>query len=619
MCGISGYYQFETERKVEMSRIKNMLDTLFHRGPDGEGMFVHNNIALGHRRLAIIDLATGDQPMFSDDKSKVLVFNGEIYNYIELREELINLGYKFHTNSDTEVLLNAYSHWGVGCLSKLNGCWAFALWDENIKQLLLSRDRIGEKPLFYSMFDNTLVFGSEIKCLVAYGIPKEINNEFIEIYLTLGYIPTPYTFFKGIKKLRQGHYILANANGLIERKYWDFPSIDEANMLNNDKLVYDEFEFLLKDSVKIRMRSDVPYGAFLSGGLDSSSVVAIMSETSAFPVETFTIGFNDQAYDERNLANEVVRKFSTNHHERLVQQDTFDEALENVIYHYDEPFGDSSAIPSGYLAKYASEKVKMVLTGDGGDEVLSGYNSYLGLKLTSKYQKIPSFLRKGIPSFLDFMARPVKGEARYRLNRLRNICYSGNMDFNSRMIEKMAWTRVDDIKGIVADFHEKQFPVEEFINDLMKGCSFKDDFYKMMYLQFRLPLPDDMLAKVDRMTMAHSLEARIPFLDHRLIEFMINVHKDVKLPGSERKSVLKNTIGKQLPAALINAPKKGFVVPVREWFRDSSLETQLSGLYNEDFGLNMGLIKKIVSNNSLGEVDNGNFIWMLFVLKKFLL
>jgi asparagine synthase (glutamine-hydrolysing) len=618
MCGITGYFHFEKERKVSSEKVKGMANTLIHRGPDGEGFFVSNNIALGHRRLAIIDLTTGDQPMYSEDKNIALVFNGEIYNYIELREELKLLGCHFHTSSDTEVVIKAYQTWGIDCHQKFNGCWAFALWDEFNQQLILSRDRIGEKPLYYSIFDNTIVFGSEIKSLLAYGIPKQIAFEFIGIYLTLGYLPAPYSFFKNIKKLKQGHYLLADANGISEKKYWDLPLSVEGNMLTNSKQVYYEFEYLLKDSVKKRMRSDVPYGAFLSGGLDSSSIVAIMSEISTFPVETFTIGFEEQSFDERDLAYKVALKFKTNHHTKIVHQELFEEALEKVLYNYDEPFGDSSSIPSGYVAKYARESVKMVLTGDGGDEVLSGYNSYVGLKLTSRYRLLPSFLRAGIPTLLDALMMPIKGEMRYRLNRLRNNCYSGNMDFNRRMIEKMAWTRVDDIKAILKAFPEKQFPVEEFINDLMKGCSYKDDFYKMMYLHLKLTLPDNMLVKVDRMTMSHSLEARIPFLDHRLVEYMVNVHKDVKLPDSERKSVLINTIGRKLPDSLLHAPKKGFVVPVREWFKDKSFNARLSTLYEEDYGLDKSAIQKIVLNNAKGDQDNGNFIWMLFVLRSFL-
>lgn len=615
MCGITGIYHYDTSRDVDPAVLKKMTDSLVHRGPDGEGYYIKNNIGLGHRRLSIIDLQTGDQPMYSGDGNIALIFNGEIYNYIELREELKKSGYVFHTTSDTEVIIISYRHWGVECLTKFNGCWAFALWDESKKQLFLSRDRIGEKPLYYSVLENTFVFGSEIKSLLAFGIARQPALELTGLYLTFGYIPAPYSFVKNIYKLKPGHYIIVDDKGFVEKQYWDLPLFDEDNMQTKKNLVYEEFEYLLRDSVKIRMRSDVPFGAFLSGGLDSSSIVALMSELSDFPVETFTIGFAEKSFDERSLAKEVAIKFRTNHHEKIVQQDTFDEALAKVLYYYDEPFGDSSAIPSGYVAKFAREKVKMVLTGDGGDEVLSGYNAYLGLKITSRYRKIPGFIRREIPFVLDMAIKPLTGNIRYKLNRLRNVCNTGNMDFEKRMIEKMAWTKYDDVKAIYSSLPNEQIHPEEFLSGLMKNCPYKDEFYRMMYEHFKLSLPDDMLVKVDRMTMANSLEARIPFLDHRLIEFMVKVHKDVKLPGSERKSILKNTVGKKLPASLLRASKKGFVVPVREWFKDKNFENKLAKLYQDPSGLNNGLIKNIIDDNRNGVTDNGNFIWMLFVLK----
>ncbi|MEO6837232.1 MAG: asparagine synthase (glutamine-hydrolyzing), partial [Ginsengibacter sp.] len=372
MCGIAGYLHFDKERNSDPALIKKMADIISYRGPDGEGYYVHKNIAFGHRRLSIIDLSTGNQPMFSDDKSIVLIFNGEIYNYIELREELKKSGYSFKTTSDSEVIIQAYREWGIDCQNKFNGMWAFALWDENKQQLLLSRDRIGEKPLHYGIVDNTLVFGSEIKCLFAYGFPQKIDQELLEIYLTLKYIPAPFTFFENIKKLKAGYCLIIRGQDIKEYQYWDLPEIDETNMIENKKEVYENFENLFKDSVKLRMRSDVPYGAFLSGGLDSSSIVALMSKISSFPVETFTIGFKEKSYDERHLALLVANEYRTNHHEHVVEPETFTESLNNIVYHYDEPFGDSSAIPTGYVSKFASSKVKMVLTGDGGDEVLSG-------------------------------------------------------------------------------------------------------------------------------------------------------------------------------------------------------------------------------------------------------
>lgn len=309
MCGIAGIFHFDSSRSVNELLLKKMTNCLSHRGPDGEGFFIKDSIGLGHRRLTIIDLSTGDQPMFNEDKSIAIIFNGEIYNYVELKDELKKLGCKFFTNSDTEVIIRAYQTWGVDCQNKLNGMWAFALWDERKNQLFISRDRIGEKPLFYSVHDNTFLLGSEIKSILAYGIPKIPNLELTELYLTLGYIPAPYTFYKNISKLRAGHYLIVSPNSVQEKKYWDLPEIDEGNMISDKKTVNETFENLLKDSVKIRMRSDVPFGAFLSGGLDSASIVALMSEISREKVQTFTIGFKEKMFDERKLAALVAEKF----------------------------------------------------------------------------------------------------------------------------------------------------------------------------------------------------------------------------------------------------------------------------------------------------------------------
>ena len=613
MCGITGILHFDNERKADYEVIKKMTDIISYRGPDGEGYYLKNNLAFGHRRLSIIDLNTGEQPMFNEDKDLVLIFNGEIYNYIELREELKEYGYKFNTSSDSEVILKAYQKWGIDCQNKFNGMWAFALWDEKKQQLLLSRDRIGEKPLHYAIFDKTLVFGSEIKCVLTYGVPKILNSELLEIYLTLSYIPAPFTFYKHILKLKAGHCLIIQNNKVKEHQYWDLPEIDENNMITDKKKVHENFENLFTDSVKIRMRSDVSYGAFLSGGLDSSSIVALMSEISSLPVETFTIGFKEKSFDERDLALLISNKFKTNHHEYVVEPESFNESLNKISYHYDEPFGDSSAIPTGYVSKFAASKVKMVLTGDGGDEVLSGYTIYQGEKFSTLYQKLPSFIRTGIPSLITAISKPINGSLRYRLNRAQDVCNSSNMNFETRFLSKSASINLPLIKELIKDV--KTYPVEQFLNDFMKNCTYNDPFYKLMYLNFKLSLPDDMLVKVDRMSMANSLETRTPFLDFRLIEYMVKVDKNIKMDNFERKSVLRNTIGRKLPDALLNAPKKGFRIPLREWFKEDSFSDKLNDLESSMPYLNMEAIKKIIEINSKGEKDYGNFIWMLFILK----
>lgn len=620
MCGISGIFHFDPSRVADQSLLKKMTDTLSHRGPDGEGYYCKNNIGLGHRRLTIIDLSTGDQPKFNEDKSIALVFNGEIYNYVELKDELRKLGCNFHTSSDTEVIIRAYETWGIDCQNKFNGMWAFALWDEKKKWLFISRDRIGEKPLFYATHDNTFLFGSEIKSILAYGCPKVPNLELTELYLSLGYIPAPHTFYKNISKLQAGHYLIVSQNSvqtgrtpLEEKKYWDMPEIDEENMITDKGLVHETFEALLKDSVRIRMRSDVPFGAFLSGGLDSAGIVALMSEISKEPVKTFTIGSQEKMFDERKLAAQVAEKFRTEHSEYMIEQDGFDAAIQKVMYHFDEPFGDSSALPTGKVSEIAAQKVKMVLTGDGGDEVLSGYNSNRMEKFAEQYHRVPSFIRGSMPGLVNSAAHVFKGDNRYKLKQISKALEFSNKTFLDRLMAK-SWCSPRLINELIPR-SSNQVKLSDFLSGFFSKYPVKHPFYQLMLFQFKILLPDDFLAKVDRMSMAASLETRVPFLDHRLVEFMAKVHRDVKMEGYERKSVLRNTIGKRLPPALLRAPKRGFSIPLREWFKDKAFEPRLRSLYGSDFGLDPKAIRKITEDNNSGKADHGNLIWMLFVLK----
>lgn len=613
MCGIAGLLHFDKERKANPSLIKKMTDKVSYRGPDDTGYHLKNNLALGHHRLATIDLKTGEQPMYSSDKDIVLILDGEIYNYIEIREELKKLGYCFKTLSDTEVVIKAYKKWGIDCQNKFNGMWSFALWDEKEQKLFLSLDRMGEKPLHYAIVDNTLIFGSEIKSIIAYGFPKEPNLELLEIYLTFSFIPAPYTFYKNIHKLKPGHFLTIQNKNVKEQQYWDLPSIDENDMVVKEKDVHENFENLFTDSIKIRMTSNVRCGAFLSGGLDSASIVAVMSENSTAPIDTFTMGFNEKSFDERYLASLVAKKFKTNHHENVLNPDSFNQSVDKIAFHFDEPFGDSSAIPTGYVSKFASSKVKTVLTGDGGDEVLSGYTIYQGEKFASQYNKLPKSLRMGIPSFLSSISKPIKGTLRYKFNRIQNVISVSNQDFQSRFLSKSACIDVHLIKELVQN--KKTFPVEQFLNDFMKNCEYQDPFYKLMFLNFKLTLPGDTLVKIDRMSMAHSLETRMPFLDFRLIEYMVGVHKNIKMNNYERKSILRNTIGKRLPAILLSQPKKGFGIPLRKWFRENQFMESLNQLENTMPFLNKPTVQKIVSQNKNGEKDFGNFIWMLFILR----
>lgn len=614
MCGIAGIFHFGP-RSVNLDVLRSMTAAVAHRGPDADGSYSDGSVGFGHRRLSIIDLSTGQQPMLNQDGSLAITFNGEIYNYLELREELKGLGHRFQTGSDTEVILHAYEAWGVSCQNKFNGMWAFAIWDRRENQMFISRDRIGEKPLHYSVFDESLLFGSEIKSILAYGVPRVARMELLEIYLTLGYIPAPQTFYKDIYKLRPGHYLIVKDGKVNEHEYWTFPQVDEADMLTRDMDVYEEFSALLHDSVRLRMRSDVPFGAFLSGGLDSASVVSLMAKYTDHPVETFTIGFNEPAFDERALASDVARAFHTNHHEYVVRPEVFDESLKNTLHHYDEPFGDSSAIPTGHVCRYASQHVKMVLTGDGGDEVLSGYTVYQGEKFAGQYQRLPKMVQSLIPRVASLASLPFTGAVRYKLNRVSSVCSAAGTAFIPRLINKLAFVPPTIIRNAIEGARDV-WRMEDFLGDVLSRCRYQDPFYKLMYFQFMVTLPDQMLTKVDRMSMAHSLETRIPFLDYRLVEYMARVNKNIKMPGYKRKHVLRKTIATSLPPSLLSAPKKGFTVPLREWFKGDAFDSQLAQLPHIDIGLRNDVVQQVIDENRQGKHDNGNFIWMLFLLKK---
>ncbi|TAF67482.1 MAG: asparagine synthase (glutamine-hydrolyzing) [Cytophagales bacterium] len=617
MCGITGFVHFDTQKEASLASLKKMTDSIAHRGPDGEGFFCQNNIALGHRRLSIIDLNTGAQPMQSDEGTIQVVFNGEIYNYIELKEELRQLGHSFKTTSDTEVIIKAYQQWGIDFQNKLNGMWALALWDNQQKQLILSIDRMGEKPLYYTLYENTLLFGSEIKTLEAFGVPLALHWELAELYFSLLYIPAPFSFYKNIHKLQPAHCIIIRPfenNTIVQRPYWQLPACRDKDMRTDKAQVHRDFEALFYDAIRIRMRSDVPFGAFLSGGLDSSSIVALMSEIVNYPIQTFTIGFAEKEFDETALAAEVAQKFNTNHQVQIVTPTSFDEALQKIAHHYDEPFGDSSAIPTGYVSAFARKHVKMVLTGDGGDEVLSGYTTYQGEKFASQFQKLPRIFQKAIPKVANQIAKINKGNRiGYGMRRVQNLTEVSQQPFIDRLADKAGFYGKKIAKELTQ--HLPTIRIEDYLHDFYKDCPYEDNFYKMMYFNLKNSLPYDMLVKVDRMSMAHSLETRVPFLDYRLVELMVQVHKKVKMEGYERKSVLRKTVARKLPPNLLKAGKKGFGVPLREWFKDKSFEQRLDSL-KQDFGLHNPSIERIIRENNTGERDHGNLIWMLFILKK---
>jgi asparagine synthase (glutamine-hydrolysing) len=617
MCGIAGFVHADRDRPADPRRLRRMTDVVSYRGPDGDGFHVEGNVALGHRRLSIIDLTTGDQPMSSDDGTVTVSYNGEIYNYLELREELRSLGHVFRTESDTEVIIRAYQAWGPACQQRFNGMWAIALWDRARRRLLLSRDRLGEKPLHYAETDGTLLFASEMKSLFAWGLAPRQDPRWTEVFTCLSYLPAPHTFFHGVYKLPAGSCLIWEDGAYKVSTYWDLPATAEGDLRTDAAAVEQEFADLFTDSVRIRMRSDVPYGAFLSGGLDSSCIVAAMAGISSHAVKTFTVGFAEGRFDERPLARLVAAAFGTEHHEELVEPSVFEESLNQVRRHYDEPFGDASAIPTGLVAKCARRAVKMVLTGDGGDEALSGYTMYQGEKFAHRYGRLPRPVRSAVPALLGVLVPATRGRARFQANRWRSIAHSSAQQFDHRLIAKVAWADLRLIKSLLPASPDT-VPIEEFVADLMRRCPYRDPFYRLMYYHLKISLPDRMLVKVDRMSMAHSLEVRTPFLDHRLIELLAGTHKDVKMRGMERKSILRRTVARQLPAQLLRAPKKGFAVPLGAWFRERDFATYAAGLATPG-GLEVASVplQEVLDRNRRGEEDLGNLLWSLLLLDRF--
>ncbi|MCP4976130.1 MAG: asparagine synthase (glutamine-hydrolyzing) [Maribacter sp.] len=618
MCGIAGIFNFDLDRSISKDVLKRMADTIAHRGPDGEGYFIDAFVGLAHRRLSIIDLEGGNQPMFNERRDISIVFNGEIYNYIELKYELIKHGHSFVTTSDTEVIIKAYEQWGFACQEKLNGMWAFAIWDAREQHLFLSRDRLGEKPLNYMLYKNTFLFGSEIKSILAYTGDLEPDDEMHELYMFLGYIPAPYTYYKSIKKLAAGNFLVVKKNKVNEHTYWDLPDISENDLLKDKKQVTSRLNELLYDSVNIRMRSDVPYGAFLSGGLDSSCIVSTMSEISSHPVKTFTIGFNEKAFDERDNARIIADMFRTEHTEEIVDKSSLEQSIQKVLHHFDEPFADPAAIPTSFLAKSASQHVKMVLTGDGGDEVFAGYSNYQSELFAKKYQNsIPGFLKNVLPGMVGLMASVVTGNSRYKLNRIKRVLDSFNVSFDERLITKFVKIPPSEMKLLM---NNNYYPINDFISSTLNNCKLKDPFYRLNYFNLKISLPDQMLIKIDKTSMANSLETRAPLLDYRIVELMYQVDKSLKMPTYTDKGVkhmLKSVMKNKLPNEILNRRKQGFEVPLREWFKDRVFENVLNST-NSSIALNNTMIKKLIEENNKGQFDHGTLLWRILLLQRWM-
>ena len=614
MCGITGILNFNPSENVRLGMLKNMTDSINHRGPDDEGHYINNNLGLGFKRLSIIDLKSGHQPLSNKEKNIWITFNGEIYNYKSLRKELISKNYNFLTNSDTEVILNLYIEYGESCLKYLRGMFAFAIWDEIKNKLFVARDRLGIKPLYYSLNSNRLVWASEIKSILKTDIDPKLSLIGLDQYLTYGHTLRNSTIYKNIQKLNPGSYFSIEplkSSKVKIKKYWNLEFIPDYKKSKEDFI--EELDYELNESVKMRMISDVPLGAFLSGGIDSSSVVAMMSNNSDKPIKTFSIGFENQKFSELKYAKLVANKYSTDHNEFIVKPESVD-LLPKLVKSYDEPFADSSAIPTYYLSKYTREHVTVALSGDGGDELFAGYSSYNKMiRLNKSFLKnklIKGFL-SGINTLVPDYTNLKKWSYYFGVDIKYIGAYLGIFKFYERnnLYDHEISNKLDNYKS------------ENDKINIIKNKNY-DFISKMQYLDMNTYLVDDILRKVDIASMSNSLEVRVPILDHKVVELATSIPVQYKINNSGQKLIFKETVKNYLPNEIFSHKKQGFSLPLSVWFKDDlrtyvndSLNSSNCHLFNY---LDKREVRKIVKNHSKGIRDYSAKIWSLLFLEEWL-
>ncbi len=560
MCGIAGMVQTHPEGAVNEAVIHRMCEAIVHRGPDDEGIFVKGGVGLGMRRLSIIDLAGGHQPVFNEDKTVWIVFNGEIYNFLELRPELERRGHRFSTHSDTEVIVHLYEEYGAECVQKLRGMFAFALYDERVGRLLLVRDRLGKKPLHYAVQNGTLLFASEMKAILAVR-PElaKVDQSALLQYMYFGYIPDPATAFEPIRKLPPGHLLEFEKGKVQVRQYWDLPEYGTYDPASEEE-VLEELETRLAEAVRIRLIADVPLGAMLSGGTDSSTIVALMARASSQPVKTFSIGFQQAEFNEAPYARLVAEKFGTDHHELIVEPDLL-ETVTQLTGHLEEPFGDSSMLPTYFISCLARKHVKVALTGDGGDETFAGYDRYRIHLHDRAYERIPDWTKR---LYREHVHRWVP----YAMPG-RNLAYSISLPWQERYTEGVSFQSFQREMGILsADFVAANGAPLKVFREYLEKAPAHDPLSRVLYLDTKTYLPGDILTKVDRMSMATSLEARVPMLDHVFLEWVTALAPRWKMRNGSQKFILRKLAERVgVPKEVLNRPKRGFSLPLGYWMR----------------------------------------------------
>jgi asparagine synthase (glutamine-hydrolysing) len=610
MCGIAGF--FWTNRSAPAGLVKAMCDEIRHRGPDDEGYYVDGGCALGMRRLSIIDLATGHQPIANEDRSVWIVFNGEIYKYRELREDLERDGHEFRTHTDTETIIHLYEEYGAEALTRLRGMFALAIWDARRGRLLLARDRFGKKPLYYSIRPEGIYFASELSCLRQTEIPLDPDPEALRLYFQFNYIPDPYSAYRAVRRLPAGSWLAYDRDGTVTQgRYWTppIPAINSGPHSQADTAATIRRTF--DESVRIRMIADVPLGAFLSGGIDSSSVVASMALQSQEPIRTFSIGFEESAFNELPFAQMVAKKYKTDHHEIVVRPDSVS-LVQKLVDHFGEPFGDSSAIPTYIVSEFAARHVKVALSGDGGDELFGGYESFLAVNDWKRLDRIPQFARHVLHHVANLLPYSAYGKNYLRMISRPNAL-ERYFEFNyapyflrTRLLEP-GWMLPADVGFLRRTFAANLLP---------EGA---DILSQAMYFEGTANLTGDMLVKVDRMSMANSLEVRCPLLDHELAAAAASVPHAWKISNGGGKRILLQALGDRLPKELLSRSKMGFGVPLAVWFRNELREMLWDHLTSESFrGRGIAVqpfVRKLLEEHQSGRRDNNQWLWSLLMLE----
>jgi asparagine synthase (glutamine-hydrolysing) len=615
MCGIAGIVGAKNDAWIDRDIIHRMCQTMVHRGPDDEGTSVRGGAGLGMRRLSIIDVAGGHQPLFNENRTASVVFNGEIYNFLELRRELEGRGHHFSTHTDTEVIVHLYEEFGADCVHKLRGMFAFALFDEPHRRLLLARDRLGKKPLHYALSGDRLLFGSEIKAILA--VAPELsttNSQALLQYFYFGYIPDPFTAFSAIQKLPPGHLLEFEKGEVRIRQYWDLPEYSTYSPRNEEECL-EQLEERLAEAVRIRLISDVPVGALLSGGTDSSTIVALMARASSAPVKTFSIGFQHADFDEAPYARLVAEKFGTEHHELMLEPNVV-ETVETLSRSLEEPFGDSSMLPTYYVSRLARQHVTVALSGDGGDEAFAGYDRYR-IHLQERSQKL-------VPEWAGRWYREhVYPRLPYGVPG-RNVAYSLSLPWPERYVEAVSLAPEQRNFGLLADdflasFERDADPLDLF-HRYIRNAPATDPLSRILYLDSKTYLPGDILAKVDRMSMAASLETRVPMLDHVLMEWVTSLTPEWKMAKQGQKYILTKLAERVgVPCGALYRPKQGFALPLLHWMR-RELKDMALALLLEPRTLQRGYfreagVRHLLNEFFRGATDDYLGIWRLMMFE----